>query len=191
MRRLAREVKPTIEISHLTIVVAVTYKGVGHAGTLIRDGRNRIAKFLRRWGNFRVQGRFEVDLHPPGTVDQVFKLKTLKELGYRPNAIQPALVPHLHAVLIHPRIPREIISYQLRKAFPGTRRVLLDPLRQERPTTDNLGNLVRYAYKFAPPEQALPDPESRRLTKGAKAHLYQYWQLMEELGGLDGLEFVI
>jgi hypothetical protein len=92
-------------------------------------------------------GRIEVDyLEPAQLSKEPAKLRTLSSMGFLPDE-GAVLIPHLHAVLVHPGWKREQVQYRLQKHFPGSRRVQVRAFRQTRSLPDSLDAFARYPLK--------------------------------------------
>ncbi len=189
-RRLVRMMTRGIDTDHvsfLTVVVEVTHEGIGVAEDLIDNATKQLKEVFDRWPEVQVVGRFEVDILVPGEETGRFKLKTLTELGFREDHEVPALLVHLHFIVAHPRPSRPWLRIQIAKAFQGTRRVELRPLRATREREESLHELVRYPLKFQAPKSTLPSRKTRTAKPRNERLLLFYCRMIQHLGGFGGL----
>ena len=176
-----------LDISYATIVVGATHGGKRAVKRLLMEAVRRIRNVLEPWPSVAVSGRFEVDCHWPGHLTGTYKRRTLKSCGYRSSARSPALVPHLHAIIVHPGIKREAVRLFLRKKFPGYRRVQARPLDVTQSLETNLDNLVRYSLKFEFPDNAIPTGQSQASSEADQRKIMYFYKLIEYLGGFNGV----
>jgi hypothetical protein len=181
-RRLSKNVHAHVgnkidadDLSWITIVIGVSKP----------DDLSEIANLLARFRctlqgvssrlNTTFVGRYEIDLIRRANELGTFKLKTLKELGYRGDRHRAQLtaVVHVHLIGIHPSLPNVVVSYWLKKAFPGFRRTAVKPLDHRQSLTDAVDNLSRYMLKSVPPKTALFHRGSR-LCKPQKPKLLRH-----------------
>jgi hypothetical protein len=176
-----------MHISFVTIVAGVTHDGAGMVEDIIKHTTCRFREVLERCCGITAFGRFEIDLVQDVGELGTFKLRTLSECGFYPGHEASALVPHLHAVVIHPRLRRETLGLHLQRAFPGSRRTQVRPLNARKPVRKNLDNICRYPLKFEPPKGTMPRAGSKDLTSPDPHNLLLYVRMIEDLGGLEGM----
>lgn len=176
------------DISWCTIIAGVTHRGSGEAENIIATAKARFTAMSDRWPELKWLGRFEADYLFPGARSLgTWKLSSLVNLGYDPADEAGALVPHSHSLLFHPGVQRGFLVISAKRAFPGSRRVDIHPLRGYRSIRQNLDNLVRYSLKCLPPKETLPGRGSRYHKPRQISHLRYFNRVMRTLGGLDGI----
>lgn len=114
----------------------------------LRALRDRRARKDRRWRNVAVTGIVEIDmlepfdvpLLPPQRRDAVAALPVID------SSNDMICVPHLHCVISHPGIPREVLRDELRAAWPGPYRVKVTDLDSDDVETEAKG-IIGYATK--------------------------------------------
>ncbi len=172
------------DISFLTLVAGITRDSSTGVEQIIGDTRRKLERVLERWQSVTARGRFEVDCLLPGDTPTTFKRRTLSELGYiRGDKTQ--FIPHLHAVVVHPRVKRGKIRMSIEAAFPGFRRIKLS-IDKKKPIERTLDNLVRYPLKFTPPSGTLPREKSKSPKTSRPEDLLYFVRMIERLGGLHG-----
>lgn len=178
------------DFSYLTIIVGVTHDGIDAAASIRDQFESEYRAVFEDWPSIRWHGRFELDyVLPNSAFVTATKLLTLASLGYQPRLEMGALVPHLHAILIHPQDKRERIGYLLKRNFRGNRRVRLDPLWKAHSIKENLDRLSRYPIKNMPPSEAAPGRGSIYMRPRQPDEMRFFSRAVEGLGGLEGLAF--
>jgi len=141
----------------------------------------------KRWLGLAWRGRIELDYFLPGTTDLgIYKLRTLRELGFVPNG-SAFLLPHLHVVIRLNGLTRKQVRRRLRRQFPGFKRVVIGHFRKNKSRSENIDRLSRYMLKSLPPILALPGRGSKKLKPRQPEHLLFYVRVLHELGGFQGL----
>lgn len=140
--------------SSLTILLAQTgtLAAVRPVVDRLRDNlralRDRRGRRDSRWRNVSVYGIVEIDLLEPYDV-VLLPPQRQAAVGALPvidRSDDLLCVPHLHAVVSHPGIPRAVIEAELRAAWPGERRVEMKALRSDDVEEETHG-IVGYATK--------------------------------------------
>lgn len=182
---------PRAHLGFLTIVFGVVNdEDIGRAQELIWAARTRIRDCLKHWPQIRAIGRFEIDYLLPGENPGTFKTRTLSGLGWEKSGKGPALVVHLHAIMVFPGLIRQIIRLRLEKQFPGPRVCKFGAFYTKKEVSASLDNLIRYPLKHDLPAGALPSKGSRCSKPRMPKVIRFYARMIEELGGLGGsLEF--
>lgn len=166
------------EMSFLTIIFGAADLGIPHAEQMIDDALPRLARALKWKRGIKLIGRVEMDYLLPGHTLERDKRRTFAKLGAPTEGDVPLLVPHLHALVFHPRVARYLLRLKLCRRFPGYKRVTMKRLHADKTIEENLDRLVRYPLKFLPPDHAQGRATSAELRFGHRAN--------EELGGLHG-----
>lgn len=187
-QRWGRSTESRLYISFLTVISSCNYRKKGgeldEVEKSISSTRRSVSKVLNKWPAAHAVGRFEIDYLVKGAVPTAIKSKTLTALGLEPGKKVDLMVPHLHAVVVHPGIPRASIRIQLRRAFPVRYQVKMSALHKNKSQSENITNLARYMFKFE-----LPQSASAR--KPSDKYIIRYFRMMEHFGGLYGtLEYV-
>ncbi len=165
-------------MSFLTIIFGAADLGIPQVEQMIEDSLPVLARELKWKRGIKLIGRVELDYLLPGHTLDRDKRRTFAKLGAPTEGDVPLLVPHLHAVVFHPRIARYPLRLRLCRRFPGYKRVTMKRLYSNRTIEENLDRLVRYPLKFFPPDHKAGTASNAELRFGHRAN--------EELGGLHG-----
>lgn len=140
--------------SSVTILLAQTGTLPAVRGVIeqLRDNlralRDRRAKKDRRWRSVAVTGIVEIDLLEPFDL-AILPPQRREAVGSLPvidRSDDMICVPHLHCVVSHPGIPREVLRDELSAAWPGPRRVDVKELRSDDVEQETKG-VIGYAVK--------------------------------------------
>lgn len=117
--------------------------------TALRNLRDRKIRDDGRWRSLEVIGLAEVDmlavedipLLPPS------RRAVITDLPVRSHTDGVAVVVHIHLVVSHPQIPRDLIERVFAGQWEGTARVDVRILRDDAVASDNAGGIIAYASK--------------------------------------------
>lgn len=200
-RRLARDLFRRCDrdgVAWVTILVEVIYGGPDQIGDSVDTAKQRIRDLFREaakrnsaFGDLRWLGQFEVDHLPSDGIAAVSsrKLDTLSRMdGFRSDHEAPFQLVHIHMLIKLGQVEPSQLRYQLRKAFPGSFRVRVEPLRKTRSVRDNIDYLVGYMTKCHALEPATDKKGiSRRFSLQLPDNRLAYHaRLHHHLGGLGG-----
>lgn len=185
---------PDKDIVFCTVIIGVSPPEIDQLRQQIDDFKKRFRQAMRpkssvdkRWLGLAWRGRIEFDYFLPGATDLgIYKLRTLSELGFVPDG-SAFLVPHLHVVIQLNGLTRSRVGRQLRRQFPGFRRVQVRHFKKDKSRSENIDYLSRYMLKSKPPDLALPGRGSKKLKPRQPEHLVFYVRVLHELGGFQGL----
>lgn len=200
-RRLARDLfrrHDRDDVAWVTILVEVVYGGLDQIGDSVDTAKQRIRDLFREaakrkpaFSELRWLGQFEVDHLPSDGIATISsrKLDTLSRMdGFRFDHEAPFQLVHIHMLIKLGPVEPSQLRYQLRKAFPGSFRVRVEPLRKSRSVQDNIDYLVGYMTKCQALEPATDKKGiSRRFSRPLPDNRLAYHaRLHHHLGGLGG-----
>ena len=167
-RKLLGQIAKGCDPEHLswgTIVVGISQNGFPVLEAMMRKAKVDFTTALARFQSVGWSGRFEVDYLDP-IINPVgeWKERTLLSVGWSKGDEMPSLLLHMHLVLVHPHVRREVLGYHLKKYFPGPQQVRVVRLRPKLPLETSLDNMVRYPLKPSLAPQFLAE-------KGSKIHM--------------------
>jgi len=136
------------DISWCTLVIGVSHAGYPVIERMIMGFKAEFARCLVRFENLKWSGRIEIDyLDSRVVATKPEKEKTLLALKWEQDCELAALVPHVHLIVVHPGIRREVVAYHLRKSFSESRRLQVKALRVTRDRDVSLDHMTRYPLK--------------------------------------------
>lgn len=181
VRRKAKSIAKSLtrdEITFVTIIAGAADLGIPHVGGIIDDAHRELLGVVKWQPDISVLGRFEVDYWLQGLAPGKNKRHTLRHLKAPIYGEVPFFVPHLHALIFHPDVDREFLKCRLKQSFPGSRRVKVEPLKEDKTVRANIDRVVRYPLKYPTPleNSNWMNPEELRF----------YHRMIEAQGGLLG-----
>lgn len=182
-------------LAWVTVVTSLVYGGVDQIAAAVdrdkgvfRDLYRRAANRVPGFDDLQWIGEFEIDHLPPsGMADfPPNKLETVMSMeDFRLDHEVPMQLVHVHKLVRLNGLNRRQLTYQLKKAFPGSRRVRVQPLHGNRSVDDNVQNVIGYATKNLPYFE--DDEKCHKFSKPFPDNLLLYHgRLLHHLGGLGG-----